>query len=75
MAAVTAEDDDDQVIDQVDEDEDEDEEEEDEDEGEVEDDVEDDNIDELQELSEDGQKELLEETAAVRETVTKVRTR
>ena len=75
--AVTTEDDDDQMIDQGDEDEEDedDEEEDDEDEGEVEDDVEDDNIDELQELSEDGRKELLEETAAVRETVTKVRMR
>jgi hypothetical protein len=41
-------------------------------EGEIDEDVEDDNIDELQELSEDEQKQLLEETAAVCETVTKV---
>ena len=34
--------------------------------------VEDDNIDELQVLSEEEQKQMLEETTAVRETVTKV---
>lgn len=34
--------------------------------------VEDDNVDELQELSEDEQKQMLEETVAVREAVTKV---
>jgi hypothetical protein len=38
----------------------------------VEDDVEDDNIEELQELSENEREQLLEETAAVRETITKV---
>jgi hypothetical protein len=49
------------------------EEEEEEEEGVVEDDVEDDNIDELQELSEDERERVLEETAVVRETVSKVR--
>jgi hypothetical protein len=42
-------------------------------EGVVEDDVEDDNIDELQELSEEERERVLEETAVVRETVSKVR--
>jgi len=38
----------------------------------IEDDIDDDDIDELQALSEDQQKQVLEETAVVRETVTKV---
>jgi hypothetical protein len=47
-------------------------EDEDEDEGADDIDDEDDDIDELQELGEDEQKQVLEETATVRETVTKV---
>jgi len=74
MAAAFGEDINDQWIDQGDEGEGDESEEGDEGEGEVEEDVEDDNIDKLQELSEDARKELQEETAAVRETVTKVRT-
>jgi hypothetical protein len=46
-----------------------------EEEADIEDDVEDDDVDELQELSEEERTRVLEETAVVRETVTKVCTR
>ena len=48
-------------------------EDEDEDTGDTSEDLEDDEIDELQELNEEDQEQILEETAAVRTTVTKVR--